>query len=192
LRRLGADAADMTASPIAPLRRLLAVQHTAVTNARRAVAEIGHGRRDRVSLTPGRRPRDPGPWLDAMTEEECWASLATEKIGRIAFTAHSGTPVVVPVNFLAREGTVVMRTGRGPKLQAAVRHDVGCFEVDRFDEDARTGWSVVVTGPLRLVSAPEERVRLDTLGLQPWAGGPRTEFIVLEPHVVSGRRLVQP
>ena len=62
------------------------------------------------------------------------------------------------------------------------------FEVDRLDEAMSEGWSVLVTGRVRRVS-PDELGQLETLGLEPWAGGERTAYLRLEPHEVTGRRI---
>ena len=62
------------------------------------------------------------------------------------------------------------------------------FEVDRVDEAMSEGWSVLVTGRLRRVS-PDELRRLENLGVEPWAGGPRSVYLRLELREVSGRRI---
>jgi hypothetical protein len=50
------------------------------------------------------------------------------------------------------------------------------------------GWSVLVTGRVRRVSRDELR-QLETLGVEPWAGGERTVYLRLEPREVTGRRI---
>jgi len=172
-------------SPAAYFGRMVRLNASALTNAWESVVENTRDRRDRDQLRPG-----PGQPLDGMTPDECWNQLAAGTIGRVAFTAHSGTPVIVPVNYAVDAETVVFRSGRGPKLMAATRGDLVAFEVDDIDTQARTGWSVVVTGTARLARTADERAHLGSLDLQSWAGGPRDEFVVIEPRHVAGRRLL--
>jgi hypothetical protein len=96
---------------------------------------------------------------------------------------------VQPVNFALFEGDVVVRTATGSKLAAAVRQAVVAFEVDDFDAEARTGWSVVVVGRARLISGGPELAALRALPLDPWAPGARDRFVRIRPELISGRRI---
>ncbi|SEG91250.1 Nitroimidazol reductase NimA, pyridoxamine 5'-phosphate oxidase superfamily [Thermomonospora echinospora] len=131
-------------------------------------------------------PYDSGG-LEILDPEECRTLLAKVPLGRIVFT-HRALPAVQPVNFILDGGDVVIRTGEGSKLAAAARNAIVAFEADDFDADARTGWSVVVIGPARVVSDPEETARLRDLPLRPWAPGRREAFIRIRPALISGRR----
>jgi uncharacterized protein len=132
-------------------------------------------------------PYDTGG-LEILDPEECRALLAKAPLGRIVFTQRA-LPAVQPVNFTVDDGDVVIRTGEGSKLAAATRNAIVAFEVDDFDVDSRTGWSVVVVGPARVVSDPEETARLKELPLRPWAPGQRENFIRIRPTLISGRRI---
>ena len=46
------------------------------------------------------------------------------------------------------------------------------FEVDGLDWERRLGWDVLVPGPRRSISDPEEVERLPHLGVFPWARAP--------------------
>lgn len=82
---------------------------------------------------------------------------------------------------------VLVRSGPGPKLQAAERGDMVAFEVDDIDEEQHTGWSVVVVGRTRRLSAAEQnRVELVPT---PWAVGPRLHLVRITPTRITGRRL---
>jgi uncharacterized protein len=151
-------------------------------------------------------PRDLGPWpqdgpprtLDGMlqtdsgarelTREECLALLPTVPIGRLVFTDRA-LPAIVPVNFVLDHGHIVVRTGASSTLAAAVRGSVVAFEVDDFDRASRNGWSVTVTGQARQVVDPTELERLSLLELTPWAGGDKSNFVVIPVELVSGRRV---
>ena len=82
--------------------------------------------------------------------------------------------------------TVLIRSGPGPKLQAAERQELVAFEVDDLDEDGRSGWSVVIHG--RASRLPWSEQQLDLAG-SPWATGPRRQLIRIRPRRVIGRRI---
>lgn len=170
------------------LRRGVAASNAAM-NAWQAMVEGARGRTAREQLAPGRHPDGPGNWLDEIDPDECWRLLETRELGRLGFTAHSGRPVILPVNYAITDGTIVVRSGRGPKLEAARRGDLVAFEVDEIDLDTRVGWSVAITGRARWVRDPRELAHVASLDLMTWAAGPRDEVIAVHPIHVGGRRL---
>lgn len=129
--------------------------------------------------------------LEVLDVEECLRLLATVPIGRVVFTDQA-LPGVLPVNFLLHNGTIVLRTGEGSKLTAALRDAVVAFEADEFDVENRTGWSVMVIGHARLVRDGTERAKLSALDLTPWTPGQREHFIVISTEIVTGRRVLAP
>jgi nitroimidazol reductase NimA-like FMN-containing flavoprotein (pyridoxamine 5'-phosphate oxidase superfamily) len=122
-----------------------------------------------------------------LSREECLALLPTVPVGRLVYTDRA-LPAVVPVNFVVDDSAVVVRTGAGSALAAAVRGSIVAFEVDEFDRSARNGWSVVVTGQARQVVDPHELEHLAGLALEPYAPG-RHHFVVVPVQLVSGRRI---
>ncbi len=68
---------------------------------------------------------------------------------------------MLPVNFRWYEHSVVFRTLEGHKLAAAAEQQHVCFEVDHWNADTRTGWSVVVQGVAHEVTHWAEEARLD-------------------------------
>lgn len=162
------------------------VRHGAVDNARNAVAVLAGQVRDRQALAPV----DDGPgFLTRLPPEECLALLATRRLGRLAYVARAGVPDVVPVNYAVHDRALLLRSGPGPKLQAAERGDVVAFEVDDLDEDAHTGWSVVVTGRARRLPLEEQRSLPEDALPVAWAKGPRYAVIRVRPSRLDGRRL---
>lgn len=161
----------------------------ALHNAREAMASIAGAVSDRRALTAGLDSTDgdePGD-LHAMTSAECHELLAQEVVGRFAYVARLGVPDIVPVNYVLDGGDILIRSGPGPKLQAAERRETVAFEVDSLDPDARTGRSVVVIGrALRL--RPAEQRHLEELS-DTWVAGPRHAVIRIRPTRVTGRRL---
>jgi uncharacterized protein len=126
--------------------------------------------------------------LAPLSREDCFRLLATVPIGRLVFTRRA-LPAIHPVNFVLDGASVIVRTGGGSKLAAAVNHSVVAFEADDLDFRARTGWSVTVIGHSREVTDAAELTRLRALPLASWAPGPRDHIICVKAELVTGRRL---
>jgi len=129
----------------------------------------------------------PGGWQE-LTKAECFELLAGEHLGRVAVADDRG-PVVFPVNFVLDRHTVVFRTEEGTKLHAAIGGSRVCFEADRTDQTAHTGWSVIVRGEITEVTDPDELARLRELPLHVWAPGTRNRYVRVLPAVLTGRRI---
>ena len=121
---------------------------------------------------------------------ECTALLAGATVGRIAITANA-LPVVLPVNFVLLDDRIVVRTGRGTKLDAATRNAVVAFEVDDLNFEEGTGWSVLVTGVAHELTAPEEVKAADSTPPARWAPGPNCRYIAISVDMISGRRITK-
>ena len=128
--------------------------------------------------------------LEILGREECLYLLTRRSIGRVGVSI-AALPVVLPVNFVLFDGDIVIRTGEGTKLDAALCHSVVAFEVDDFDPVYHTGWSVLVRGRAREVRHPAEVARVRSLPLQPWAGDLPDRFIRISADLVSGRRITR-
>src|SRR5205085_1549212 len=100
------------------------------------------------SLTPHRLIDDLLLWRVSqgpLDEDECLALAARRPVGRVAVTV-GALPAVFPVNFRLAGTQILFRTASGTKLDAATRRAVVAFEVDDFDPDTQTGWSVLIVG----------------------------------------------
>jgi nitroimidazol reductase NimA-like FMN-containing flavoprotein (pyridoxamine 5'-phosphate oxidase superfamily) len=139
-----------------------------------------------VSAPAADKPR-LGRWQE-LTKSECFELLANEHLGRVAVVDDRG-PVVFPVNFVLDRHTVVFRTEEGTKLHAASRGSRVCFEVDRADAAAQTGWSVIVRGEVIEVTDRAELARLRELPLHTWVPGARDRYVRILPAVLTGRRI---
>ena len=128
--------------------------------------------------------------LQILDRDECVGLLAGGIIGRIAITANA-LPVVLPVNYVLLNDRIVVRTGRGTKLDAATRNTVVAFEVDELDFADGTGWSILVTGVARELTAPEERALASASPPARWAPGPDGRYIAISVDMISGRRIVR-
>lgn len=126
--------------------------------------------------------------LQPLDEKDCFALLATVDVGRVVATS-GALPLVVPVNFALDGHAVVFRTTSDGTLAAATRGTVVAFEADQLDPVDRSGWSVVVTGVAEPVTGVSELLRVEQLGIAPWADGPRNHFVRISAGLVTGRLL---
>jgi uncharacterized protein len=129
--------------------------------------------------------------LELLGDEECWRLLGSAVVGRVAITMQA-LPVIFPVNYTVIDATIVFRTSPGSKLSAAARQDVVAFEVDDYERADRSGWSVLVVGRSEVVHDLDVTGKVLAAGLEPWAGGRRTDLVRITPGFVSGRRIVHP
>ncbi|MFP5219156.1 MAG: pyridoxamine 5'-phosphate oxidase family protein [Actinomycetes bacterium] len=160
---------------------------SAVDNARAAGESLSASVRERKALAPRDTSDLEHGDLAVLDEQECLRLMAARSVGRFAYVARAGTPDIAPVNYVVDGRDVLVRSGPGPKLQAAERRETVAFEVDEVDEATHTGWSVVVVGRAQVL--PEsERARVDVPA--PWSSGPRRHVVRITPARITGRRLV--
>ncbi|MCU0268823.1 MAG: pyridoxamine 5'-phosphate oxidase family protein [Acidimicrobiales bacterium] len=126
--------------------------------------------------------------LEVLSRGECLSLLDAVPIGRIGLSMHA-LPVVLPVNFRLHGDEVLVRTAEGSKLDAALERSVVAFEADDFDKMSHTGWSVLVRGTSRVISAPEEVERVRRIPLSPWANDSTDRFVAISTDLVTGRRV---
>jgi nitroimidazol reductase NimA-like FMN-containing flavoprotein (pyridoxamine 5'-phosphate oxidase superfamily) len=125
--------------------------------------------------------------LEILPFDVCLRLLASVSVGRIGFFA-DGEMVILPVNHVVDGQDLVFRTARGSKLSAAEGRDLVTFEADEFDEQTRSGWSVVVTGRAEVIYEDAEIQRLSRLGLHSWVTAvERPLWIRIRANAVSGR-----
>jgi hypothetical protein len=124
--------------------------------------------------------------LEILDRDECLRLLGRATLGRIA-CSFNALPTVLPVNFRVDGDRILVRTGRGTKLDAATRNEVVAFEVDDFDPTYHSGWSVVVTGIAHEVTDPHELGDLPPLAR--WAPRGDARVVAISTHLVSGRRI---
>jgi uncharacterized protein len=127
--------------------------------------------------------------LELLTEQQCAQLLQPGGVGRVGVTI-AGLPVIMPVNYAYLDGDVLFRTGEGTKLDVATQRAVVAFEVDAYDPESRSGWSVLVIGRSSIITDPEELARLDAYDITPWAYGKRSNYVRLQSELVTGRRIV--
>lgn len=125
--------------------------------------------------------------LGELSEHDCWSLLETHTFGRLAIIVHA-QPRVFPVNYVAAERTIVVRTAPGTKLTYGPGRHV-CFEIDGYEETGGRGWSVMAAGLLEdITDSTESRaIRLRKLPVRPQAPGERQHWLALTPEEVTGR-----
>ena len=84
---------------------------------------------------------DTKPRIELLNRDRCLELLREDEIGRLAVLADGG-PLILPVNYRMDGESIVFRTDPGLKLDQGVRSHA-CFEIDHFDRDNRSGWSVI-------------------------------------------------
>ncbi len=97
--------------------------------------------------------------------------------------------MVLPVNFLLDEDRILVRTGRGSKMDAALRGAVVAFEVDDFDSMNHSGWSVAVTGLASEVSQPADQAAVRQMPIARWAPQRDAAVLAISTEIISGRRI---
>ena len=129
--------------------------------------------------------------LEILPFDVCLRLLASVPVGRVGFVS-DGELVILPVNHAIDGQDPVFCTARGAKLSAAEGQDLVTFEADEYDEQTRSGWSVVVTGRAEVVYDESESERLTGLGLHPWVTAVEQPFwIRIRATSVSGRQTPQ-
>ncbi|KOU36264.1 pyridoxamine 5'-phosphate oxidase family protein [Streptomyces sp. WM6378] len=141
-----------------------------------------------IDLPPGQGRALLHPRLRDLGPDECRARLSTHGVGRVAVSTPDG-PAVIPVNYEVVDDAIAFRTAPGSAPAAAVGSEVA-FEVDHVDEAMSQGWSVLVVGPARVVTEPDEVRRLaDRAHTTPWAGSGREMWVSIRPTRITGRRI---
>lgn len=126
--------------------------------------------------------------LLVLPEDECFRLLARGHLGRVGLV-EGDRPVILPVNYVLDERSVVFQSTRGSKLEAAIGGRHVAFEIDAVDPVYHGGFSVLAYGTAELVESAEEVARLAALPLRPWWPEARDRWVRIHVEQVSGRRL---
>jgi nitroimidazol reductase NimA-like FMN-containing flavoprotein (pyridoxamine 5'-phosphate oxidase superfamily) len=126
--------------------------------------------------------------LELLTEDQCRELLPTMQLGRVGVTI-GGLPVILPVNYAYDNGAIVFRTSEGAKLRAVASGSVIAFEIDSWDAEAATGWSVLAIGRAEELTDSADILRLNGNSPRPIASGDRSHYVRLRPELLSGRRI---
>lgn len=124
--------------------------------------------------------------LELLEVEECLRLLRSKSVGRLGLSA-SSLPIVLPVRYVVDDDRILLATGRDTRMAAATRDTVVAFEVDDFDSDPATGWSVMVQG-----RASELAEGVDAPGaeaLSSWIGSAPVRCVCIPMEFITGQRL---
>lgn len=122
----------------------------------------------------------------ALSPQEAWRLLSKAVVGRVA-VVFDGRPEIFPVNHLVDDGSVVFRTSAGTGLAGAGGHWVA-FEVDGYDEDTTSAWSVLVKGRAEVMKGVDDLPGVVERPPFPWNVSPAPHVIRIEPDSITGRR----
>ncbi|MCW2856873.1 MAG: pyridoxamine 5-phosphate oxidase-related, FMN-binding protein [Marmoricola sp.] len=124
-----------------------------------------------------------------LSADECDMLLRSGIVGRIAITTPSG-PHIVPVNYSVVDDTVIVRTAPYSILGTYGINAPLAFEVDQFDYEYWTGWSVMARGRGVAIADADEIQRINQVwSPHPWASGQRNLYVALRWTELTGRRL---
>ncbi|MHA7155733.1 pyridoxamine 5'-phosphate oxidase family protein [Arthrobacter sp. TMN-50] len=123
-----------------------------------------------------------------LNADECWALMAGQTTGRIGFL-YEGMVTIFPLNCIVYDGGVYFRTSEDAVI-ARSQLEQAAFQLDHIDTPTRSGWTILVNGPVNRITDP---ALLKTLwgsrADEPWAPGQRNVFFGISPRKISGRRL---
>jgi nitroimidazol reductase NimA-like FMN-containing flavoprotein (pyridoxamine 5'-phosphate oxidase superfamily) len=126
--------------------------------------------------------------LEVLDEKECLALLAGSRVGRVGVVV-DGQPLIFPVNYVFEGNSVIVRTSVGTMLTGASL-GLAAFEVDSFDTERQSGWSVMVQGVGHDVTDAVDLTSefLQTVEVLPWAPGPKPRLLRIDVRTITGRR----
>lgn len=126
--------------------------------------------------------------LVELDEAECSALLRSNHTGRVGFVS-GDRPLVLPVNYVVHESSIVFRTAPGRKLaEIPMRHVA--FEIDGPSPDGT--WSVLAQGFARemtdALGVVADAIRALPIPVE--APGERDHWIAISIRELTGRRIV--
>jgi len=126
--------------------------------------------------------------LSKLDLHDCRALLASESVGRIAWSAGSGQ-IIRPVTYVYADPVIGFRTAPNGRLAELVRPTAVAFEVDRLDDLHNEAVSVIVQGVSSRANPESGQAPGWVDQVVPWAGGVRE--LAIEVHItkITGRRI---
>ncbi|MDQ7876792.1 pyridoxamine 5'-phosphate oxidase family protein [Microbacterium sp. QXD-8] len=132
------------------------------------------------------RAADRRATVERLPASTCWEYVQDAKLGRLAVINADGAPDIFPVNHLAHEGSLFIRTARDPKLLHIAQHPLVAFEVDGETDDFY--WSVVIRGRAERVTRDDEIRDSGVRRLTSWSPTVKLFVIKVVASTVTGRR----
>lgn len=124
--------------------------------------------------------------IEHLEPDDCWELLTASDFGRLGVATDEGGADIFPMNYLAKDRALYVRSAPGSKMIDLTRHPLVAFEVDGTRDRLR--WSVVVKGEAQRLSRDSEIEESGVLGL--WSQNPteKWNYVRLTPKSVTGRR----
>jgi hypothetical protein len=114
---------------------------------------------------------------EPLSEQQCWALLATASVGRIALSVHA-LPAIVPVQYYLDGRRLMACLGHHQIPERSLQGSVVAFAADAIDPASNTGWAVQVLG--RSTTPREHGTTTD-------CGHPGTgQLVGIDAEVISG------
>ena len=137
-------------------------------------------------------PVDDPSAVTELPETDCWELLRAEEFGRLAFHL-VGEVHILPINYATDGRRLYFRTAEGSKLLGLTMNDDVALEIDHYDDDAESAWSVVVRGAAHVLEGDAAEV-VESLPLRPWVPTAKFVVVAIAPSEVTGRsfRLSKP
>ena len=112
-----------------------------------------------------------------MSVDDAWRFLEHTRFGRLSLSV-ANEPDIFPINYLAHDRKLLMRTNPGTKLAELTINDSVAFEA----------WSVVLKGKARILESQTEIDEVSELPLSPWLQTLKYTFVEIIPTSVRGLR----
>ncbi len=125
-----------------------------------------------------------------MDRPGCLDLLRSVSLGRIGLSVDA-LPVIVPVGFSVLDDRIVFGIRPQARFATALHGMVIALEADQWDPERRTGWTVLVQGPARVLTEAGDLERIAALEASRWWFAESTRVVELATDVVSGRWLGQ-
>lgn len=125
----------------------------------------------------------------ALSEAECWGLLEATELCRLGFVDAEGFPDIRPVNHLAVDRTIYIRSAVDSKFLTVSSESRVAVEVDGADEDDY--WSVVARGTAEQVTSEEELHRVGVEHFRSWTATPKQFVLRVTVSLVTGRRFAK-
>lgn len=127
--------------------------------------------------------------MEILDDSQCWEYLESQELGRLAVSV-GAHPDIFPLNYIVHDQRLLFRTAEGSKLASIAVNEAVAFEVDGYEADTNTVWSVVLQGHSRIVDNDDEAAVLEDLPLVPWNLSEKGNFVEISVSFMTGRRFV--
>lgn len=137
-------------------------------------------------MTAGSEPTTPSFHPVELGETDCWELIQTTQLCRLGYTDADGFPDIRPVNHLAVDQRIYIRSAVDSKFLAVASQSRVAVEVDGVDD--ADFWSVVVRGVVEQVTSEAELHRIGIEHFKSWTAMPKLFVLKVTASSITGRR----